>query len=265
VRIRSTRPHFWRSARIASVSWDARLVLKGLESYVDDNGVGKDDIELIVGDLFQRDLVREGSRLVARVSEAISELAEAGLLWRYTVEGTRLLYISFWEECQRIDKAQAGRFPRPDETFNYKDSTIRECSKTSREDSRAFAPGVVEEGSSGGGDKETCATPSRDHPRFDDFWASYPRRRDRRKAEKAFANALKRADADTIIAGADRYTNDPNRSEQFTKYAEGWLNGDGWLDEPLPLRNNGNQNGHDAKVNDYLAYANQPHQPEIEQ
>jgi hypothetical protein len=48
MRIRSTKPEFWRSERIASVNWDARLVLKGLESYVDDNGVGVDDIALIV-------------------------------------------------------------------------------------------------------------------------------------------------------------------------------------------------------------------------
>ena len=154
MRIRSTRPHFWRSERIASVSWDARLVLKGLESYVDDNGVGKDDIALIVGDLFQRDLIREPSRTVARVSEAISELSQAGLLWRYTIDGTRLLFISFWEECQRIDKAQAGRFPRPDGTLHYKDSSIRECSETPREHSRTFAPGVVEEGSRGVGEQE---------------------------------------------------------------------------------------------------------------
>lgn len=154
MRIRSTRPHFWRSKRIASVSWDARLVLKGLESYVDDNGVGKDDIALIVGDLFQRDLIREPSRTVARVSEAISELSQAGLLWRYEDDGTHLLYISFWEECQRIDKPQTGRFPRPDGTLNYKDSAIREGSKTLREDSRTVATGVVEEGSRGTEDKE---------------------------------------------------------------------------------------------------------------
>jgi hypothetical protein len=73
--------------------------------------------------------------------------------------------------------------------------------------------------------------------RFEEFWEAYPRRRDRRKAEKAFVNAMKRADADTIIAGANRYALDPNRVEQFTKYAEGWLNGDGWMDEPLPPRN----------------------------
>lgn len=159
MRIRSTRPHFWRSERIASVSWDARLVLKGLESFVDDNGVGKDDIALIVGDLFQRDMIREPSRTVARVSEAISELSQAGLLWRYTVDSTNLLYVSFWEETQRIDKAQDGRFPRPDGTTNYKDSIIRESSKTPREDSRTFAPGVVEEGSRGVGQRELVAQP----------------------------------------------------------------------------------------------------------
>lgn len=87
--------------------------------------------------------------------------------------------------------------------------------------------------------EKTCATKLRDRPplRFDEFWIAYPRRRDRRKAERAFAAALKRADADTIIAGARRYATDPNRDDQFTKYAEGWLNGDGWLDEPLPPRN----------------------------
>ncbi|MBN7466111.1 hypothetical protein I3U66_10915, partial [Mycobacteroides abscessus subsp. massiliense] len=47
MRIRSTRPEFWRSKTIAQLDWDVRLVLKGLEAYVDDNGVGKDDIELI--------------------------------------------------------------------------------------------------------------------------------------------------------------------------------------------------------------------------
>src|SRR6476661_8671463 len=87
------------------------------------------------------------------------------------------------------------------------------------------------------GKKPPHATPLRVPPsRFDEFWAAYPRRRDKRKAEKAFAAARKRTDADTIIDGAHRYAADPNRIEQFTKYAEGWLNGDGWLDEPLPPR-----------------------------
>lgn len=149
MRIRSTKPEFWRSERIASVSWHARLLLKALESFVDDNGVGRDDIALIIGDLFQRDLIREGSRIVARVTEGISELHRAGLIHRYDVDGTPVLYLSFWESAQRIDKPQPGRFPRPDGTWNYKDSIIRDSLAKPREASRSLAPGTGEQGNRG--------------------------------------------------------------------------------------------------------------------
>lgn len=162
MRIRATKPEFWRSERVASVEWDARLVLKALESFVDDNGVGRDDLALICGDLFMRDLVREPSRTLARVSEAIGSLHQAGLLWRYTHEGTSLLFISFWEQVQRIDKAQDGRFPRPDGTFNYKDSVIRESVANPREPSRTLAPGTGEQRNRGTEEqgKETHSTPN---------------------------------------------------------------------------------------------------------
>ena len=153
MRIRSTKPEFWRSKLIASVSWDARLVLKALESYVDDNGVGEDDVNTLVGDCFLHDLIREPSRTLARVSEAISELHQAGLIWRYDVEGRNLLYVSFWETIQRIDKPLAGRNPRPDGTLKYKESIIRESVATSREDSRSLAPGTGEQGNRGTGEQ----------------------------------------------------------------------------------------------------------------
>lgn len=124
MRIRSTKPEFWRSERIASVSWEDRLLLKGLESYVDDNGVGRDDIALIVGDLFQRDLVQDPSGTLRKVQEGLHRLCGAGLLWRYDHEGTPLLFISFWDKAQYVQKPQAGRNPRPDGTFDYKESVI---------------------------------------------------------------------------------------------------------------------------------------------
>lgn len=265
MRIRSTRPNFWRSRRIASVEWDARLVLKGLESYVDDNGVGEDDIELIVCDVFARDYFREPSRTVARVSEAISELERAGLIWRYSHEGRSLLYISFWEECQRIDKAQAGRFPRPDGTANYKDSAIREPSETPREPSRTVAPGVGEKRSRGeeelttSSDPDGSDTPKTDYPQaFEEWWEHYPRKDAKRKALEAWRRARKRATADELINGALRYAQDPNRQEQFTKQPATWLNGDCWLSEALPnpplLRAVGSTV--DDKVNGWLDLAN---------
>ena len=153
MRIRSTKPEFWRSHRIASVDWEQRLLLKGLESYVDDNGVGKDDHELIAGDLFQRDLAREPSRTLARVSEGLTTLHVAGLIHRYEADGTRLLFVSFWDSIQRVDKPQKGRFPRPDGTFDYKESVIRESLANPREASGALAPGTGEQGNRGTGEQ----------------------------------------------------------------------------------------------------------------
>ena len=155
MRIRSTKPEFWKSRRIASVSWDARLVLKGLESYVDDNGVGIDDIELIVTDVFPRDMFAKGSETVARVSEAITELHQAGLVHRYTTKSDHLLYISWWESIQRIDKPGKGRNPRPDGTWNYRDSEIREGVVSPPE---TLAPGTGEQGNRGTEEQGTSSS-----------------------------------------------------------------------------------------------------------
>ena len=239
MRIRSTKPEFWRSHRIASVSWDARLVLKGLESYVDDNGVGKDDVELIIGDLFQRDLIREPSRTLARVSESISELHQAGLLWRYEADGTDLFYIAFWESVQRVDKPQPGRFPRPDGTKDYKESEIRECLASPREMSR------LEQGNRGTGEQgnrgeETSspATPSMpsNPPGFDEFWDAYPRTAGKQAAIRAWPKAVKLVGCSALIEGAIRLAQDPNREEAFTPHGSTWLNERRWEDGPLPDR-----------------------------
>ena len=242
MRIRSTKPEFWKSRRIASVDWDARLVLKGLESYVDDNGVGVDDIELIVTDVFPRDMFASPRETVARVSEAIRSLHQAGLVHRYEVNGDRLLYISFWEEVQRIDKPGKGRNPRPDGTFDYKESAIRESVASPPE---TLAPGTEEQGNRGTGEQGTNtrspAPPSsvRDPgpDRFDEFWEAYPRKVGKQKARGKFAAACKRVDAQTVIDGARRLAADPNLPEaQFIPHPTTWLEGDRWDDPPLPAR-----------------------------
>lgn len=71
---------------------------------------------------------------------------------------------------------------------------------------------------------------------FETFWNIYPRKDSKRRALTAFNNALKRATLEELYAGAARYANDPNREPQYTKHAATWLNGDCWLDEPLPAR-----------------------------
>ena len=157
MRIRSTKPEFWRSKTIATLDWGVRLVLKGLESYVDDNGVGKDDIALIAADVFPRDLSASPPETLARLSEAISELSEAGLVARYEVDGEELLYIDRWKQLQRIDKPARGRFRRPDGTLEYSEDVSRESYGKPREGVASppviLAPVTGEQGNRGTGEQ----------------------------------------------------------------------------------------------------------------
>lgn len=75
---------------------------------------------------------------------------------------------------------------------------------------------------------------------FEQFWKIYPRTRDGKfEASKAFAKALTVTDLETILDGAYRYANDPNRSDAYTKMASTWLNKRCWDDGPLPARGSG--------------------------
>lgn len=94
--------------------------------------------------------------------------------------------------------------------------------------------------------------------RFAKFWSEYPIKRDKKKAYKPFLKALDRTSLDQLIDGARQYAQDPNRDDKFTKYAEGWLNGDCWNDGPLPVRTagSGSRTAVD-KMQDTLAIAQQ--------
>lgn len=238
MRIRSTRPDFWRSARIASVEWEARLVLKGLESYVDDNGVGKDDLELIVSDVFSRDLAREPSRTLKRVKEAMTALNRALLLHRYAVDGTDFIYLSWWDSTQYINKPTKGRFPRPDGTLNYGDSKIGGPSLNSPEDSSNAPVGVEEKGSRGVEEKTLLrdADAQRDTEMFDIFWDAYDKKRGRKAAEQKYRLALKKPGVtpELLIEAARQYVawqKSQGKHPEFTKDPATWLNGEHWNDE----------------------------------
>jgi hypothetical protein len=71
---------------------------------------------------------------------------------------------------------------------------------------------------------------------FATFWAVYPKKDDKPLAKRSFEKALKRANLDVIVAGAERYRDDPNREQLFTKNPSTWLNADAWENGPLPSR-----------------------------
>jgi hypothetical protein len=253
-RIRTIKPDFWDSPDTARADLRTRLLYIAMWNWADDYGIGDATPVRLIGFAFPNDPIPAADypRLLADVSDAF------GIVF-FEHLGRRYYVIPAWDEHQRTEKkakpkeglleaAQlaiaAGHPHEPDPPRNVADNPPP-SDGDSGAGSRKWEVGK------GTGEEETCATPLRDSapPRFAEFWSAYPLHRDRRKAERAFKAALKRAPPDDIIAGAHRYSADPNREEQFTKYAEGWLNGDGWLDEPLPPRRNGNH-GHTIATSD---------------
>jgi hypothetical protein len=104
----------------------------------------------------------------------------------------------------------------------------RNASRTIRASREGAGLGSGEVGGGGGlGEGEEA---------FAAFWAAYPRRVGKPKARTAFLQAIRHVSAEAIIAGAKRYAEDPNRSDEFTAHPTTWIHRDGWEDAPLPAR-----------------------------
>lgn len=84
--------------------------------------------------------------------------------------------------------------------------------------------------------KEQPPIAPQDDPDFLRFYERYPRHTAKGAALRAWAKAVKLADPEVIIAGAERYRDDPNRDDSFTAYPATWLNAGRWDDDPLPRR-----------------------------
>ena len=71
---------------------------------------------------------------------------------------------------------------------------------------------------------------------FAQFWDVYPKKDDKRPAQRSFEKALKRETFDVILEGAVRYRDDANRDANYTKNPSTWLNADARENGPLPVR-----------------------------
>ena len=71
---------------------------------------------------------------------------------------------------------------------------------------------------------------------FEDWYAAYPRRVGRGKAERAYRQARRTASAETLLAGAKAYAALCRAKEteaQYIAHPATWLNGQRWTDEDL--------------------------------
>jgi hypothetical protein len=152
VRIRSIKPEFWKSDDTTSLKdWNDRLLFIGLWSYVDDNGVGRDNERLITAELFGlEDDPREAS---TRVRRGLERIAKQGLITRYSdAEGRRFLHVTNWHH-QKIDRPSAPRYPLPtsenalfDEPSTNTQRALDEDSLRARKDQGSGNKGTEDQG-----------------------------------------------------------------------------------------------------------------------
>jgi hypothetical protein len=214
-RIRTVKPDFFTHPSIVVLSVPARLLFVALWTQADDEGRLYDQPAKIRGLSF-------GDADKVSVDRLLEELAEHGRIVRYDARGRDCIEVVDFDQHQRINRPSPSAIPAPG--LFTKPS--------------ANGQGVLSESSLGerkgmerkGMERKGSGVP----PRFDEFWAVYPIHRDRKAAEIAWAKATTRAEPDAIIEAAARYRDDPNRDPAKTKYAQGWLNGDRWQDDPLP-------------------------------
>lgn len=74
---------------------------------------------------------------------------------------------------------------------------------------------------------------------FEQWWAVYPKKDDKRKALEVWRRVVREVPNDTLVEGAIRYRDDPNRVDGYTKLATTWLNAGAWENGPLPPRGGG--------------------------
>ncbi|WP_280475466.1 hypothetical protein [Nocardia asiatica] len=255
-RIRTIKPEFWDSPDTATADLRTRLLFIAMWNWADDYGIGDATPVRVIGFAFPHDDIpaSEYPRLLKDVSDAYGVV-----FFRY--DGRSYYVIPSWNSHQRTErkaKPKQGLMEAAAQAADEAKTAVQKANQdlptnvaeipTQSEGSSdgtqgTSGPGTGEQGKGEQRKEETRspAPPSNPKPTtepagFQEFWATFPRRQGKGDAIKAWAKAIKKADAQVIIDGALRYATDPNREDQYTAMAASWLNAERWSDDPLPDR-----------------------------
>lgn len=223
-RIRSIKPEFWTSEQVMECSPNARLLFIGMWNFADDCGRLPCSAKSLKAQIFPSDDIS-----VENIRGMINELSANGLVLIYSVEDKDYLQITGWSH-QRIDKPQPAKYPAP---FFDGSPTVP----------RTLPPDRIGEDKKGK-EKEknsrsvAAATRPGEHPKFEEFWRSFPRRdgpNPRKPAEQKFSALAKTGvDPDVMIAGAKQLSIDESRrgniGTRFIPQAVTWLSQQRWAD-----------------------------------
>lgn len=231
-RIRTIKPQFFRHAGLFDAEKETGLPLRiafaGLWTAADREGRFKWEPRELKLDCLPYDDVD--------FSRVLDALATRGWIVEYMVGGVKYGAIPTWSAHQVVNNREAASvLPEPNENNTVtREARVNDASPTPLVHALGERKGREGEGK---GKEHTAAGP-RVNEKFEEFKRAYPRRdgdNPWKPAEKRF-NALVKTgiDADQIIAGARRATEDAHRRNIYgTKYvpqAIKWLNDQRFLD-----------------------------------
>ncbi|WP_147330641.1 hypothetical protein [Bifidobacterium pseudocatenulatum] len=248
--MRIIKPEMWSSDDFISLSDFGQLMWVGLINYVDDNGVGKNNVLDIAADVFRKRLADDPAGTFQKITESLGEMQKRGMVTLYEadIDGktVSLLFLTNWDRHQKISHPAKPRFPRPEAdsqtlpkitedygnppkiTEDYgnppKSSALIRYQVSGNRETREAEPAPQERA-------------DEDYPiEFEQFWTTYPRKAGKRKAFAAWRKARRKTNNTFLIAKASMYAADPNREPGYTLTPANWLDGEHWDDDPLPAK-----------------------------
>lgn len=121
MRIRSIKPDFWKSEKVAGLPHAVRLLFIGLWNVADDSGRFRAHPSLIQGEIFPYEPE-------SPVEAWLQVLAEVGLVHIYEADGRRYGHVVGFDEHQKIDKRTESRLPPPPRRTARKLPTVSDMS-----------------------------------------------------------------------------------------------------------------------------------------
>lgn len=244
-RIRTIKPEFFDSPDTARASHAARLLFIAMWCWADDYGVGAANMKALAGFAFPNDDAITSKELPC----ICKEVADTFGVVFYEAQGRPFYAIPSWDLHQRTERKSQRQNPAPPDDVSpgqrWFGGTTDDLQGSSLQTQGSVVAGTGEQGNRGTGENPSCA--SGDAPdgsdRFEEFWDTYAKKRDRKRAEAKWRVALKKpgVTADVLIAAASRYVTEQRRNgkhPEYTKDPHTWLNGENWRDE-LDAAHNG--------------------------
>ena len=199
----------------------AKLVLVKLADRADEDGECFPSIELIAHE------TEMAERTVRRHLDA---LEAAGLISRETRGRGRLYHLNIASTPVR-ESGNGQSKPVRESTVGGRNTGQRVHCRDATPDSLSKTP--VRESGRSLTVKNRKESDSINDAEFDTWWEHVPRKAGKGQARPAYKKARKKTDADTLLAGIQRYAESvKTRDRQYVAHPATWLNGERWLDEP---------------------------------